>query len=129
MKPVDLGEASRSRSRKGFLALGESHDCQHTCASILLSGGVSVVAVADYMGHSPAILLKTYAHIIPADIDRARSVLQAAFADLQTQTAEDVLRTDEGQQPANNALTSTNASSPGHWASWAASGATGWGLS
>ncbi|MDQ6617284.1 MAG: hypothetical protein M3083_21700 [Actinomycetota bacterium] len=59
------------------------HDCRHTFASVLLSGGVFVAAVADYMGHSPAVLLKTYAHIIPADNDRARSAVQAAFADLQ----------------------------------------------
>ncbi len=48
------------------------HDSRH--ASVLLSGGVSVAAVADYMGHSPAVLLKTYAHLIPADNDRAQSV-------------------------------------------------------
>jgi len=46
---------------------------------VLLSGGVSVAAVADNMGHSPATLPKTYAHLIPADHDRARGVVQAAF--------------------------------------------------
>ena len=58
---------------------------------------VSVAAVADYMGDSPAVLLKTYTHLVPADNDRARPVVQAAFDDLQTQSAEDSLRTDEGQ--------------------------------
>ena len=51
---------------------------RHTFASMLLSGGVSVAAAADYLGHSPAVLLKTYAHLLPADHDRACSVVQAA---------------------------------------------------
>jgi integrase len=56
------------------------HDCRHTFASTLLSGGVSVAAAADYLGHSPAELLRTYAHLMPADHERARSVVEAAFA-------------------------------------------------
>jgi hypothetical protein len=48
-------------------------------ASVLLSGGVSVAAAAEYLGHSPAVLLGTYAHLMPADHDRARSAVEAAF--------------------------------------------------
>jgi hypothetical protein len=55
----------------------------------LLQGGVSLPADADYMGHSASVLLSTYAHLLPADHDRARSVMRAAF-DL------DELRTDWG---------------------------------
>jgi integrase len=65
------------------------HGCRHTYASNLLSGGVSVAAAAEYLGHTPAVLLKTYAHLMPADHDRARAVVQAAFA------AEDRLRTED----------------------------------
>jgi integrase len=65
------------------------HTLRHTYASTLLSGGVSVAAAADYLGHSPAVLLRTYAHLMPADHDRARAVVQAAFA----RSAEDFLRT------------------------------------
>jgi hypothetical protein len=54
---------------------------------------VSVAAAADYLGHSPAELLRTYAHLVPADHERARSVVQAAFAkatdDASARTAED----------------------------------------
>ena len=46
-----------------------------TFASTLLSGGVSVAAAADYLGHSPAMLLSTYAHLMPADHDRARAAV------------------------------------------------------
>ena len=38
---------------------------RHTYASTLLSGGVSVAATADYLGHSPAELLRTYALLMP----------------------------------------------------------------
>jgi integrase len=55
------------------------HDTRHTYASTLLSGGVPVAAAADYLGHSPGELLGTYAHLMPADHERARSVVQAAF--------------------------------------------------
>ncbi|HVM09914.1 MAG TPA: tyrosine-type recombinase/integrase [Acidimicrobiales bacterium] len=55
------------------------HATRHTYASTLLSGGVGVPAAAEYLGHTPSVLLKTYAHLMPADHDRARSVVQAAF--------------------------------------------------
>jgi integrase len=47
------------RVRSGLAEGASYHDCRHTYASVLLSGGVSVAAVADYIGHSPAVLLKT----------------------------------------------------------------------
>jgi integrase len=67
------------------------HDLRHTFASTLLSRGVSVKAVADWLGHaSPVVTLTTYAHLMPADEDVARTVLDAA---LQT-PAEDSVRTE-----------------------------------
>ena len=48
----------------------------------LLSRGVSIKAVADWLGHaSPTITLDTYAHLMPTDDEVGRSVLDAAFAD------------------------------------------------
>lgn len=67
------------------------HSLRHTFASTLLSRGVSVKAVADWLGHSsPAITLTTYAHLMPADEDVARTVLDAVLAPGadQTRTAE-----------------------------------------
>ena len=50
------------------------HDLRHTFASTLLSRGVSVKAVADWLGHSsPTITLTTYADLMPADEEVARS--------------------------------------------------------
>lgn len=65
--------------RRAGLPEARFHDTRHTYASVLLSGGVSVAAAAEYLGHSPAELLRTYAHLMPADHDRARSVVQSAF--------------------------------------------------
>lgn len=66
------------------------HALRHTFASTLLSRGVSVKAVADWLGHaSPVITLSTYAHLMPADEDVARRVLDEAL----DPTAEDSLRT------------------------------------
>jgi integrase len=66
--------------RRAGLPQARFHDTRHTYASTLLSGGVSVAAAADYLGHSPAVLLSTYAHLMPADHERARSAVEAAFA-------------------------------------------------
>ena len=47
------------------------HDLRHTHASLLLSAGVSIVAVSNRLGHANvATTLKTYAHIMPSDEDR-----------------------------------------------------------
>jgi hypothetical protein len=45
-------------------------DPRHTFASTLLSRGVSVKAVADWLGHGrPVTTLRTYAHLMPPDED------------------------------------------------------------
>jgi integrase len=51
------------------------HSMRHTVASRFLSQGVSVKATADVLGHSPAELLKTYAHFMKTDEDRVREVM------------------------------------------------------
>ena len=69
------------------------HDLRHTFASTLLSRGVSVKAVADWLGHaSPTITLATYAHLMPADEEVARAVLDAALAPASAECAPDVHR-------------------------------------
>ena len=44
-----------------------------------LSEGVSVAAAAEYLGDTPGVVLGTYAHLMPADHDRARAAAEAAF--------------------------------------------------
>jgi site-specific recombinase XerD len=57
------------------------HMLRHVYASTLLSDGVSVAAVASWLGHSDggALLLRTYAHVMPSDAERGRAVLDAAL--------------------------------------------------
>lgn len=70
------------------------HALRHTFASTLLSRGVSVKAVADWLGHANAtITLTTYAHLMPADEEVARGVLDAALA-----PPADTVRTDAPPQ-------------------------------
>lgn len=76
----DRGGDAAARGLRARLTAARFHDTRHTYASTLLSGGVSVAAAAEYLGHSPAVLLSTYAHLMPGDHERARSVVQAAFA-------------------------------------------------
>jgi len=56
------------------------HALRHHYASTLLDGGVSVRALAEYLGHSdPGFTLRVYAHLMPDSGDRARAVVDAAF--------------------------------------------------
>ena len=74
-----FGKVWRGVRTEAGLPKARFHDTRHTFASVLLSGGVSVAAAAEYLGHSPAVLLSVYAHLMPADHDRARTVVGAAF--------------------------------------------------
>jgi integrase len=96
--PINRSRFSREwglvRAAAGVSSSIRYHDLRHTFASTLLSSGVSVKAVADWLGHaSPTITLDTYAHLMPVDDDRARVVLDRAFA----RRDEDQVRTAGGQ--------------------------------
>ena len=80
MRRQRFGELWRQLRAQAGLPAARFHDTRHTFASMLLSGGVSVAAAAEYLGHSPGVLLSTYAHLMPADHERARSAVETAFA-------------------------------------------------
>ena len=83
-----FGDTWRALRKRAGLPAARYHDTRHTFASVLLSGGVSVPATADYMGHTPAVLLKTYAHLMPAEHDRARSAVQKALCQERVTSTE-----------------------------------------
>ena len=57
------------------------YDLRHSFASLLIhEGRLSIVEIADQLGHSPAVCLSTYAHII------------AEFRGAPKVTAEDAIR-------------------------------------
>jgi integrase len=57
------------------------HALRHFCASNWLEHGVSIKAVAEYLGHrDESFTLRTYTHFMPAADDKARSAAQTVFA-------------------------------------------------
>ncbi|MBT2594693.1 site-specific integrase [Arthrobacter sp. ISL-72] len=89
------GEAWRD-VRKKVKRLGDGwHELRHYHASQLISGGMSVVAVAHRLGHKDATeTLITYAHLWPSDDTRA-----AALTDgLVTLVAHELPMTGPGSQ-------------------------------
>ena len=78
--PNQAASAHRRFIAKYQLAQHRFHDLRHTCATLLLKHGENVHVVAKQLGHaSPTITLTTYAHLMPADEDVARAVLDAAL--------------------------------------------------
>lgn len=64
--------AGLSRSRVNGM-----HALRHFCASTWLEHGVSIRAVAEYLGHSdPGFTLRIYTHMMPKSDDSARSAFE-----------------------------------------------------
>jgi integrase len=57
-----------------------AYDLRHTNASLLLASGLDVIHVAKRLGHSPAMCLSTYAHVIDGLDGRTRIDLEAEIA-------------------------------------------------
>lgn len=56
------------------------HVLRHFYASVLLSQGVSVTELADYLGHAdPGFTLRTYTHLVPSSHERARVAVDGVF--------------------------------------------------
>ena len=57
------------------------HQLRHHYASVLLDAGVSIAALASYLGHAdPGVTLRVYSHMMPETEDRARQAVDAAHA-------------------------------------------------
>jgi integrase len=68
------GVASPTRA-DGFHAL------RHFYASTLLDAGESIVALAEYLGHSdPGFTLRTYTHLMPSSQQRTRRAVDGVFS-------------------------------------------------
>jgi integrase len=51
------------------------HDLRHSCASLLISRGMSIVAVTERLGHKNVEqTLNTYSHLMPSEADRLASI-------------------------------------------------------
>jgi integrase len=58
---------------------------RHTYASLSIAAGVSLFELSRLMGTSPSMLDKTYGHLLPDALDRARSALDAFVGRDQTE--------------------------------------------
>lgn len=74
-----------------------THDLRHHYASVLLDAGESVVAVAERLGDTPAMVLKVYGHLMPDSEDRTRRAIDLAWT-------SDGRGTDGGDHPETSFL-------------------------
>lgn len=59
------------------------HELRHHHASMLISAGVSVIAIADRLGHrDPSETLRTYGHLWPSDTAKVTAAVDAALSSL-----------------------------------------------
>ena len=59
---------------------GGMHALRHFCASTLLTRGVSIKELAEYLDHSdPGFTLWTYTHLVPSSYERARQAIDGVF--------------------------------------------------
>jgi integrase len=76
------------------------HALRHTFASMQLGAGRAVTEVAAWMGDTPAIVLKTYAHFIPGGEDDSRAAtdefLRACAPDVPSESGEDEAQQGQG---------------------------------
>jgi integrase len=63
------------------LAYQRPYDCRHSFASLLIHEGRSVVYVARQLGHSTAVCMRTYAHVIDELEDAPRISAEDAILD------------------------------------------------
>ena len=63
-----------------FPAGTTTHDLRHHFASVLLAAGLSVIDVADLLGHEDGtMVLRVYGHLIPGGEDRMRKAVDGAW--------------------------------------------------
>jgi integrase len=56
------------------------HDLRHTCASLAVSAGVNVLALARMLGHKdPSVTLRVYADLFDTDLDVVAAALHARY--------------------------------------------------
>lgn len=79
-RPERADPAERAAARDPALCpYWTLHDVRHFYASLLIAQGLSVTVVAARLGHTPAVTLRTYAHLWPDDDDRTRQAVDAVL--------------------------------------------------
>ena len=69
----------REAGKAAQLSGRTSHDLRHHFVSVLLNGGRSLADVAEMIGDTQAVTLKTYSHMMPKAEDGIRQALEDAW--------------------------------------------------
>lgn len=83
IRPEWYTDEFQRQAKAAGLPVIRLHDARHTAATILLDSGASVSAVAKWLGHDPAVLLRVYGHVYPEALEAAGAAL---FGDESTAT-------------------------------------------
>lgn len=75
----DRWRAALKRAGIGCDRYHMMHVTRHTAASAWLSAGLSVRAVAEFLGDAEATVQATYSHMMPDDRERARKAMEQFF--------------------------------------------------
>jgi integrase len=91
--PLALSPRRHRRWNPALRAAGIEHRSvyalRHIYASLSIAAGVSLFELSRLMGTSPAMLDKTYGHMLPDALDRARSALDAFVCGLSGDSASE----------------------------------------
>ena len=79
--------------RRGVHEVPRPYDLRHSFASLLLAEGRQPVYVAKQLGHSLAMLLSTYAHLIAEYEDAERIDAEAEIRKARGKVGSDLVRT------------------------------------
>ncbi|MDG9886296.1 site-specific integrase [Pseudomonas putida CSV86] len=79
-KVIDLSEGFEAACEKAAITDFRIHDLRHTCAAWLVSAGVPLIEVRDLLGHSTVQMTEKYAHLAPARVRDAVSVLDQTMS-------------------------------------------------
>ena len=93
--PARVARGARGRGIESL----PPYDLRHAFASLQIRAGLSIPELAEQMGHSPAMTLGTYAHVIrelkgepvvsaEEQIERARRELPGRFRDVGPKAAD-----------------------------------------
>jgi integrase len=79
-RPTNTGWFRAAVERAGIQKI-TPHDLRHTCASLAISAGVNVLALARMLGHAdPSVTLRVYADLFDTDLDAVAAALDTKCA-------------------------------------------------
>ncbi|MGQ4599584.1 tyrosine-type recombinase/integrase [Nocardia sp. R6R-6] len=75
IRPEWYTDEFQRQAKTAGLPVIRLHDTRHTAATILIDSGASIIAVAKWLGHDPAVLARVYAHVRPEILEATGATL------------------------------------------------------